>query len=1212
MNRLLAAASLRYLLTHRTQCALTVLGIAVGVAAWVSVQTAARSAEFAFTVSAGQAFGEATHQLLPLEATLADAEYVSLQRTLGVERAAPVLEGRVRAVFEGDAVRLDVLGVDPLAETRMRPAIAGLLDDGPGATTLVGRRDAVVIGDALAAAHGLDVGDALGVERPDGVRELEIVAVVDTGTLPGGAHTVLMDIAGAQWLTGQAGRLSRVDLILEDDDARAVADWLPDTLELVGTAARSEAVLDMTRAYRLNLQALSLLTLLVGLLLVYSTLSHLVVQRGRVFDRLHALGVSRDRLRRLVLGEAAVLGLVGGLLGAAAGLLLAGWLVGLVTANITDLYFSVEVAAIRPEPGVALAGVALGVAASLAGAWLPAGEAAYGRVARAMTRALPATVVACALAAAGALLLVTTSAALVPAFAGLFLVALAGTALLVPVVAGVCGAAARLVRRHLLAAMTIREVRAGLHRTGIALAGLVLAVATVVSIDTMVDSFRGSVAQWLDGAVDGDLVISVDRDIWSEVAQAPLPELRERLLDSPEVSGVRATRFLRLREGATTTLLRAGEYGPAPDGVVRGAAGDAFAEGRGVLVSEPLAQRRALAPGDPLRLAFAEGAAELPVLGVFRDYLSERGVVLIALDAYRDLTGDAAISTLAVDAASSTRALRDAVDALIEDTDGLQVTVSEDIRDRTLEIFDRTFTVTRVLKFLAAGVAFLGVFGSFLALLLERRPLRRTLRATGLDERTLGWLAVLESAVLGVVTAIVALPLGVVLSALLVRVINVRSFGWSMDFAIQPVALLQGAALAVLTAVAAGVAATLLFRDEDAADAQRGRARRSGRRLPAGASALLLVIVLTVMAAGCGRDGAPPPDDPLRAADLLVDDDAPEGFARVTGPRDLEFPADHGAHPEYRLEWWYLTGDMRAEASGERFGFQYTLFRFALAPPDGDTNAGGWDDRQMYMAHIALTRVATGEHRHAERVTRAGPGLAGAQADPFEAWLHDWRLWSLEPPDLLPISLAARSRDAGIALALEFAPGRGPVLHGERGYSRKGRDPGNASHYYSYTRLPTRGTLRWDDVDVDVDGIAWMDREWSTSALDDGVVGWDWLSLRLADGRDLMLGRLRERDGGDSRWSIATLVSADGEARALDAGEWTLAPLAHWTSPATGSRYPVRWRVEVPAERIALTVDAVVEAQELDATVRYWEGLVDAYDETGEQVGSGYVELTGY
>lgn len=331
--------------------------------------------------------------------------------------------------------------------------------------------------------------------------------------------------------------------------------------------------------------------------------------------------------------------------------------------------------------------------------------------------------------------------------------------------------------------------------------------------------------------------------------------------------------------------------------------------------------------------------------------------------------------------------------------------------------------------------------------------------------------------------------------------------------------------------------------------------------------------------------------------------EAAAGYARAFEPRPFRFPEDHGPHPEFRTEWWYFTGNL-AGTDDRRFGYQLTLFRVALAPemPQRDSS---WASRQIFMAHFALTDAGGGRFHHFERFSRAALGLAGAQAAPFRVWLEGWSVEGTD--DFLPLRLQAAEGEVALDLRLENA--KPVVLQGERGLSRKSDEAGNASYYYSLSRMPTVGEVRLGEEVFPVQGESWLDREWSTSALGEEQAGWDWFSLQLDDGRELMFYRLREKEGGASPWSAGTLVAADGSVRRLGHDEVVIEELDHWTSPYSGARYPSRWRLRIPAAGLDLQLEPLLNDQELRTTVRYWEGAVEA---KGAVNGHGYVELTGY
>lgn len=348
-------------------------------------------------------------------------------------------------------------------------------------------------------------------------------------------------------------------------------------------------------------------------------------------------------------------------------------------------------------------------------------------------------------------------------------------------------------------------------------------------------------------------------------------------------------------------------------------------------------------------------------------------------------------------------------------------------------------------------------------------------------------------------------------------------------------------------------------------------------------------------------------DGPLSLTEILAGGST-EGYARATEPRQFRFPEDHDSHEEFRTEWWYFTGNLTT-AGGRRFGYQYTLFRSALAP-EAPRRDSEWATRQVYMAHFALADPVNGAFHAHERFSRAAAGLAGVQSRPFRAWLEDWEIQGGEAPP--PFRLFAE--EGGTSIELELDSGKPVVLHGHHGLSQKGRQPGNASYYYSLTRMPTRGTVTVGYKTFEVQGSSWLDREWSTSALEAGQVGWDWFAIQLSDGRDLMVYSIRRSDGRIDDLSNGTLVDTDGATQSLKPSDFTIGALDSWISPATGIRYPSKWNLQVPGAGIDLEITPLLPDQELNLTFRYWEGAVSITGSSGGDpvTGQGYVELTGY
>ena len=378
------------------------------------------------------------------------------------------------------------------------------------------------------------------------------------------------------------------------------------------------------------------------------------------------------------------------------------------------------------------------------------------------------------------------------------------------------------------------------------------------------------------------------------------------------------------------------------------------------------------------------------------------------------------------------------------------------------------------------------------------------------------------------------------------------------------------------------------------------------------------LIIFAVASFGPGEEGqqTTPQDPPgsSRLSELLGAGDV-AGYASALQPRTFRFPEDHGPHPDFRNEWWYVTGNLDGPG-GERFGFELTVFRFSLAPPSEavNENASAWKTDQVYIGHFAVSDIDNEEFHVAQRYSRGSMGLAGAQAVPFRVWLEDWSIKKADTQQteaLSPWELHASDKD--ISLDLQLMPLKDPVLNGEDGLSQKASQPGNASYYYSISRLATNGTLQIGATTYAVSGLSWLDREWGSSALSKDQQGWDWFALQLSDGSDLMYYALRQNDGTRDEHSAGTWIDAAGRATHLDHDDVVIEVRKYWESKQ-GGRYPAEWTISVPKLDLQLDVVPALRNQELITTVRYWEGAVDVRGTLDTNVvnGRGYVELTGY
>ncbi len=341
----------------------------------------------------------------------------------------------------------------------------------------------------------------------------------------------------------------------------------------------------------------------------------------------------------------------------------------------------------------------------------------------------------------------------------------------------------------------------------------------------------------------------------------------------------------------------------------------------------------------------------------------------------------------------------------------------------------------------------------------------------------------------------------------------------------------------------------------------------------------------------------------------LLSEETTDGFALALTPNAMTFPRDLGPHPDYQTEWWYYTGNLET-ADGRSFGFQFTIFRRAIRPPDQFTQTGSdWRTNQIYLAHFAVSDVANGRFYATERLSRGAIGLAGAQAEPYRVWLEDWEVAEIAPGQ---VRLYASTDE--VTLELTLTQTMPPILHGEGGLSPKGVEPGNASYYYSIIRQKTEGVVTINGRSHTVSGLSWKDHEYSTSALSAEAIGWDWFSLQLDDGTALMLFQIRRADGTVEPASAGSFVQADGTVLPLHLGDWELEVLDTWRSPTSGAEYPAKWHIRIPALELELTGAPLMPNQELTVSTVYWEGAVAFRGERNGRAitARGYIELTGY
>ncbi len=815
---------------------LLIISVALGVAVVVAVDLANASATRAFQLSTEVIVGKATHQIVGGAQGFDDAVYRDLRMKQGFRNAAPIVEGYAGAQELGGQT-MRVLGVDLLAEPPFRTYItAGVNVSLDSLSAFYTQSGAVLISADSAKRWGLETGDWITLQIGTTKKRVQIVGLmqqpnqVSARVLEG---LVLTDIASAQELFELNGKLTRIDLIATEAEAGAIQRGalqrgalqraLPTGLRIARASEQADTVTQLTAAFQLNLTAFSLLALAVGMFLIYNTVMFSVVQRRRMLGIMRCVGVTGREIFFLIMIEAAILGLLGSLLGVGLGILLGRFTVALVTQTINDLYFALTVSDVNVDVLSLLKGLLLGIFSALLAAALPAYEASAvpaitvlqrsdleDRIRRILPRLNYIGVV---LLGIGAAILLFGQSNVSILFIGVFLV-LFGLVMYVPVVTVFFMRVATntIGRLGLVTRMASRTVTQALSRTSVAIASLMVAVAVTIGVTVMIASFRTTVENWLGQTLNADYYVAPPLVGANRVVTMD-PALVEKVRG---VQGVQNIEVLRSVSVASPTLgnvrLNATMGGIARESrIFRSYNGDPEniyeqLNAGAIAITEPFANRHNVGEGSSVTLLTDNGAQTFPIVGVYYDYSSDQGSILMALEVYRKFWNDSAISGFSVYAApnADVNQVEDAVRVALS---GAAVTVQSNraLREAALVIFDRTFAITRALQVIAIVVAFIGILSALMALQLERTRELGTLRATGMTLRQLWRLTLLESGLMGAAAGILAIPVGLILAAILIYVINLRSFGWTIFFTSVPEVYLQALVIAIGAALLAAI-----------------------------------------------------------------------------------------------------------------------------------------------------------------------------------------------------------------------------------------------------------------------------------------------------------------------------------------------------------------------------------------------------------------------
>jgi putative ABC transport system permease protein len=836
---------IRYPLRRPLQAILCILGVALGVAVVVAIDLANSSASRAFTLSTETVAGRATYQVVGNATGLDEAIYRRIKVDLAVDAAAPVIDGYATAI-ELDQQPLHILGVDVFAEAPFR----SYLGQGVGRMNLAAfaqfltAPDAILIGQETTQRYGLQVGSAITLRLGDKRSVMHVTGILrpeDDNSRRALDNLGIMDISVAQELFNMPGKLSHIDLLVDDRTPAGQATLariraiLPASAQIVRPQARNQSVESLTDAFELNLTALSLLALVVGMFLIYNTITFSIVQRRPLFGTLRCLGVTSNEIFRMVLAESALLGVIGAALGLGLGILLGRGAVALVTRTINDLYYVVNVRSMNVDPLSLLKGFGLGVGAAVLASLAPAYEATSippisvlkrSNIEQRVHRVLPfvagAGVMLFLIGAAMLLLtknLVVNLGGIFGVVVGLALVSPQFTTWLMHLLTPIAGWGFGVIGR-----LATRTMYNAISRTSIAIASLMIAVSVIIGLQTMIGSFRVTVQDWLDATLLADIYVSAPSDGVNNVNNVIAPNLVGMFRAVPGVQAVTTLRRVPIsfRVGDDDTQnWQSAELLAVHAEVPRQAASYVWTEQPAdamwqqmldhdeVQVSEPFANRYGITQAqNKLTLQTGQGTRAFRVTAVYYDYSADQGIILMRREMFDRYWQDRQITSLAIYLdATAQQNVSGVVSEMRRQFAGRELVISanRDLRASALAVFDRTFAITGALNLLATVVAFIGVLSALMALQIERTRELGMLRANGMTLGQLWRMTLLETGLMGGAAGLFSMPTGYLLALILIYIINLRSFGWTIQMNLQWATFAQALLVAIVSALLASI-----------------------------------------------------------------------------------------------------------------------------------------------------------------------------------------------------------------------------------------------------------------------------------------------------------------------------------------------------------------------------------------------------------------------
>jgi putative ABC transport system permease protein len=846
MNTLLQRSSRNFLWQHPWQLVLAILGIALGVAVVIAIDLAMESALNSFNQATKVYTGTATHRIIASDGGLDEKLYSQL-RAKGFSHLSPLVTGYVK-LAQTEQESFKVVGIDPFIEKTLQSGWQSGQHENlsPGLfTRLITEPNTALLSEKTAQRLHVQLNGQLLLVTSQGQQPLTIIGFLpDTDAVSEQvlAKLIITDIATAQEVLGLFGKLSSIEVMLANDASKteaAIQTLLPGNALLLSLDSQDQSLREMTRAFSINLKALGLLSLLVGMFLIYNTMTFLVMQRRRLIGSLRLLGVTRQQIFTLILSEAFFLALIGTLIGIALGVVLGQGLLQLISGTINAIYFRIDATVLSVTPFQLGKGMLLGMSVTFFAVLPPAFEA---------TRLSPVKVMARSSLESGSRRLIKQvgflsgfliASGLAVAFfsgksinlglASIFLI-LFGFGLLTPVLTlWLMKLIERLFGRFLgvLGRLPVRMVSAEISRTGIAIAALMIAVSATIGMDLMIGSFRQTVAQWLHSSLPADLYISLPGDKMTPEKPLSDQRLKEKIanLEGVEmVSTALQTKLLAAGELTKTTvfeLAAKSKQGFIFKHHMGDSLWDRLEQQPTVIVTEPYAYHHSIQIGQKIALKTNQGELGFEVIGINTDYSGDQGHLILSRQNYLRYWPDLGYTGIGVyaRAGADLKQLESQISQLL--TAQQAVKSNQAIYKASMELFEQTFTITEALRWLSAAIAFVGVFSALMALQFERTRQLGILRAIGITSRQLSVLIIGETGLMGLVAGLLAIPVGFIVAYVLIFVVYQRSFGWTMAFYFDAGVLFQGIVLAFVAALLAGVFPALKMAQTHPAEALR-------------------------------------------------------------------------------------------------------------------------------------------------------------------------------------------------------------------------------------------------------------------------------------------------------------------------------------------------------------------------------------------------------